>query len=169
MHFYLNMLSFLFSWCSFSFFFFKHLNSLLMFSSCVNSESSFHSISLLRRNSNAKALGLCVCLAVFVGFSSMNFTSLNAHQRMWRGEKKQCWGLEGVEKERERERRGQQERRPEEKRRGREGLADFCFFFTLFAMKSRSQILLHCETDPRDGAFFSFFHLVIGDKGKCCC
>ena len=164
------MLSFLFSWCSFFFFFFKHLNSLLM-SSCVNSESSFLSISLLRRNSNAKALRLCVCFAVFVGFSSMNFTSLNAHQRMWVGEKKQCWGLGGVEKERERERerRGQQERRPEEKRRGREGLGDFCFFFTLFAMKSRSQIILRCETNLRDGAFFSLFHLVVGDKGKCCC
>ena len=85
------------------------------------------------------------------------------------GEEKQCWGLEGVE-EREREeegdRRGQQERRPEGKRRGKEGLGDFCFFFTLFAMKSRSQILLHCEANPRDGAFFSLFHLVIGDKGK---
>ena len=84
------------------FFFFKHLNSLLMLSSCVNSESSFLSISLLRRNSNAKALRLCVCFAVFVGFSSMNFTSLNAHQRMWVGEKKQCWGLGGVEKKEKR-------------------------------------------------------------------
>ena len=72
------------------------------------------------------------------------------------------------ERERERERRGQQERRPEEKRRGREGL-DFCFFFALFAMKSRSQIILRCETNLRDGAVFSLFHLVVGDKGKCCC
>lgn len=61
---------------------FLHLNPPLMSSSCLNSKSIFSFIALLRRNSHAKPSWLCVCLAVFVRFSNMHFTSLNAHQRM---------------------------------------------------------------------------------------
>lgn len=113
---------------------FLHLNSPLMFSSCLNSKSIFLSISLLRRNSNAKALWLGVCLAVFVGFSNIHFTSLNAHQRMWVGEKKPCWGEEREEGERREE-------------KGMVGVEEeFSFLFILFVMKSRSHIILCFET-----------------------
>lgn len=132
--------------------FFLQLNSPLM-CSCLNSESIFLSILLWRGNSNAKALWLCVCLAVFVGFSNMNFTSLNAHQRMWVGEKKQCWGEERKEEDRREGDSG-----TEDQRRGeREGARGFSFFFPLFVMKSRSDIMLCFETNPpKRGIFLPF-------------
>lgn len=115
---------------------FLHLNSPLMFASCLKSKSIFLSLLLWRRNSNGEALGLCACLAGSARFSYMHLLARTPIRGC-------AWEREshagGKRERKEREEKGT----VREKREG-EGAQDFspCFSFTLFVMKSRSHIML---------------------------
>lgn len=81
------------------------------------------------------------------------------------GEKKQCWGGQRERRETKREEKGTVgEKTRGEKETGREGAGIF-LCFTLFAMKSRSHIILCFETNPQMG-HFSPFHLLLEIKAN---